>query len=157
MLEPLYRYAEGRRDSELEQSIVRIIVGVVLLSYFAYIDESRLHPEIEFHLDELIVIVAFLAVALSISLCIVLWRGNVPARRIAAIVLDVGTLSYLFLIGGSHAAPLYFLYQWIIIGNGFRFGKKYLFIALALSLIGFGWVILTVPYWVSEPGLSIGL
>jgi two-component system sensor histidine kinase RpfC len=157
MLKPLYRYAEGRRDSELEQSIVRIIVGVVLLSYFAYIDESRLHSDIEFHLDELIVIVAFLAVALSISLCIVLWRGNVPARRVAAIVLDVGTLSYLFLIGGSHAAPLYFLYQWIIIGNGFRFGKKYLFISLVLSLIGFGWVILTVPYWVSEPGLSVGL
>lgn len=35
MLQPLYRYAEGRRDSELEQSIVRIIAGVVLLSYFA--------------------------------------------------------------------------------------------------------------------------
>ena len=157
MLQPLYRYAEGRRDSELEQSIVRIIVGVVLLSYFAYIGESRRHSDIEFHLDALIVIVAFLAVALSISLCIVLWRGNVPTRRITAIVLDVGTLSYLFLIGGSHAAPLYFLYQWIIIGNGFRFGKKYLFISLALSLIGFGWVILTVPYWVSEPGLSIGL
>lgn len=157
MLQPLYRYAESRRDSELEQSVVRIIVGVVLLSYFAYIGESRKHSDIEFHLDALIVIAAFLAVALSISLCIVIWRGNVPVRRIAAIVLDVGTLSYLFLIGGSHAAPLYFLYQWIIIGNGFRFGKKYLFISLGLSLIGFGWVILTVPYWVSEPGLSVGL
>lgn len=157
MLLPLYRYAEGRRDSELEQSIVRIIVGVVLLSYFAYIGESRLHSDIEFHLDALIVIGAFLAVALSISLCIVFWRGDVPIRRVTAIVLDVGTLSYLFLIGGSHAAPLYFLYQWIIIGNGFRFGKNYLFISLALSLIGFGWVILTVPYWISEPGLSVGL
>ncbi len=157
MLLPLYRYAEGRRDSELEQSIVRIIVGVVLLSYFAYIGESRLHSDIEFHLDALIVIAAFLAAALSISLCIVFWRGDVPIRRVTAIVLDVGTLSYLFLIGGSHAAPLYFLYQWIIIGNGFRFGKNYLFISLALSLIGFGWVILTVPYWISEPGLSVGL
>ena len=157
MFQPLYRYAEGRRDSELEQSIVRIIVGVVLLSYFSYIGKSRLHSDIEFHLDVLIVIAAFLAVALSISLCIVFWRGNVPIRRITAIVLDVGTLSYLFLIGGSHAAPLYFLYQWIIIGNGFRFGKNYLFISLALSLIGFGWVILTVPYWISEPGLSVGL
>ena len=157
MLQPLYRYAEGRRDSELEQSIVRIVVGVVLLSYFAYIGKYRQHSDIEFHLDALIVIAAFLAVALSISLCIVFWRGDVPIRRVTAIVLDVGTLSYLFLIGGSHAAPLYFLYQWIIIGNGFRFGKNYLFISLALSLIGFGWVILTVPYWISEPGLSVGL
>jgi len=157
MLQPLYRYAEGPRDSELEQSIVRIVVGVVLLSYFAYIDSSHLYSDIEFHLDILVVIAVFLVIALSISICIVFWRGDVPIRRIAAIVLDAGTLSYLFLIGGSHAAPLYFLYQWIIIGYGFRFGKKYLFIALALSLIGFGWVILSVPYWISEPGLSIGL
>jgi two-component system sensor histidine kinase RpfC len=157
MLQPFYRYAEGRRDSELEQSIVRIIVGVILLSYFAYIGESRIHSDIEFHLDALIVIAIFLAIALSISLCIVFWRGDVPVRRVAAIGLDVGTLSYLFYIGGSHAAPLYFLYQWIIIGNGFRFGKKYLFISLLLSLIGFGWVILAVPYWISEPWLSVGL
>ena len=153
----LYRHAEGPRGSELEQSVVRIIVGVALLSYFAYISESSLHSSAETHPGVLTVAALFLGVALSISACIVFWRGDVPARRIAAIVLDVGALSYVFLIGGSHAAPLYFLYQWIIIGYGFRFGKKYLFVALTLSLIGFGWIICTVPYWVSERGLSLGL
>ena len=119
----LYRHAEGPRGSELEQSVVRIIVGVALLSYFAYISESSLHSSAETHPGVLTVAALFLGVALSISACIVFWRGDVPARRIAAIVLDVGALSYVFLIGGSHAAPLYFLYQWIIIGYGFRFGK----------------------------------
>jgi two-component system sensor histidine kinase RpfC len=157
MPQPLYRYAEGPRGSELEQSVVRIIVGVALLSYFAYIGGSNPNSSAETHSDVLTVAALFLGAALSISICIVFWRGDVPARRIAAIVLDVGALSYVFLIGGSHAAPLYFLYQWIIIGYGFRFGKKYLFVALTLSLIGFGWVIFTVPYWVSERGLSVGL
>ena len=157
MLQPLYRYAEGRRDSELEQSVVRIVVGVVLLSYFAYTGSPNAYSDSRFHLDILIVLAVFLGAALSISICILFWRGDVPARRIAAIVLDVGTLSYLFLIGGGHAAPLYFLYQWIIIGYGFRFGKKYLFFSLTLSLIGFGWVIFSVPYWIGEPGLSVGL
>jgi two-component system sensor histidine kinase RpfC len=153
----MYRYAEGPRGSELEQSVVRIIVGLALLSYFAYIGGSNPNSSAETHPDVLTVAALFLGAALSISICIVFWRGDVPARRIAAIVLDVGALSYVFLIGGSHAAPLYFLYQWIIIGYGFRFGKKYLFVALTLSLIGFGWVIFTVPYWVSERGLSVGL
>ncbi len=157
MPQPLYQYAEGRRGSELEQSVVRIVVGVALLSYFAYIDGSSPYSSNAFHPDVLTVTALFLGVALSISVCIVFWRGDVPARRIASIVLDVGALSYVFLIGGVHAAPLYFLYQWIIIGYGFRFGKKYLFIALTLSLIGFGWVIISVPYWISEPGLSVGL
>ncbi|CAM8657796.1 hybrid sensory histidine kinase BarA [Oxalobacteraceae bacterium] len=157
MPQPLYRYVEGPRGSELEQSVVRIVVGVALLSYFAYIGGSSPYSSSESHADVLTVTAIFLGVALSISVCIVLGRGDVPARRIASIVLDVGALSYVFLIGGIHAAPLYFLYQWIIIGYGFRFGKKYLFIALALSLIGFGWVIVSVPYWISEPGLSIGL
>jgi two-component system sensor histidine kinase RpfC len=153
----LYRHAEGPRGSELEQSVVRIVVGVALLSYFSYIDESGPYSSGGFHPDVLTVTTLFLGIALSISVCIVFWRGDVPSRRIASIVLDVGALSYVFLIGGVHAAPLYFLYQWIIIGYGFRFGKKYLFVALILSLIGFGWVILTVPYWISEPGLSVGL
>ena len=157
MPQPLYRYAEGPRGSELEQSVVRIVVGVALLSYFAYIGGSSPYSNSGFPPDVLTVTTLFLGIALSISGCIVFWRGDVPARRIAAIVLDVGALSYVFLIGGSHAAPLYFLYQWIIIGYGFRFGKKYLFVALTLSLLGFGWVIFSVPYWVSERGLSVGL
>ena len=157
MPQPLYRFAEGPRGSELEQSVVRIVVGVALLSYFAYIGGSSPYASTGFHPDVLTVTTLFLVVALSISVCIVFWRGDVPARRIASIVLDVGALSYVFLIGGSHAAPLYFLYQWIIIGYGFRFGKKYLFVALTLSLLGFGWVIFSVPYWISERGLSVGL
>ena len=157
MPQPLYRYTEGPRGSELEQSVVRIVVGVALLSYFTYIGGSSPYSNSGFPPDVLKVTTLFLGAALSISVCIVFWRGDVPARRITSIVLDVGALSYVFLIGGSHAAPLYFLYQWIIIGYGFRFGKKYLFIALTLSLLGFGWVIFSVPYWVSERGLSVGL
>ena len=111
MPQPLYHYAEGSRGSELEQSVVRIVVGVALLSYFAYIGGSSPYSSNEFHPDVLTVTALFLGAALSISVCIVFWRGDVPARRIASIVLDVGALSYVFLIGGIHAAPLYFLYQ----------------------------------------------
>jgi two-component system sensor histidine kinase RpfC len=60
-------------------------------------------------------------------------------------------------VGGVHAAPLYFLYLWIIIGNGFRFGQKYLLVSLGFTLLGFGIVVTTEPYWAAEKKLSIGL
>jgi len=71
--------------------------------------------------------------------------------------LDIASLTYLLVVGGSHAAPLCFLYQWIVIGYGFRFGRNYLLIALVLALSGFGLVIVVAPYWQDEQGLAIGL
>ena len=45
----------------------------------------------------------------------------------------------------------------MVIGYGFRFGKKYLFISLAIALLGFGWVIYAIPYWRVHLNLSLGL
>ena len=83
--------------------------------------------------------------------------GDGPVRRVCSILLDVGTLTYLLLIGAEHSAPLYFFYLWIIIGYGFRFGRRYLFVALGTTLTGFALVISVAPYWHDELGLSVGL
>ncbi len=91
------------------------------------------------------------------AVCVFLWPGEKHIRRILSIVLDVTPLTYLLIIGNSHAAPLCFLYQWIVIGYGFRFCRIYLFIALALALAGFGVVILTASYWQQETALAKGL
>jgi two-component system sensor histidine kinase RpfC len=80
-----------------------------------------------------------------------------PIRRILTILLDIASLTYLLIVGGSHAAPLCFLYQWIVIGYGFRFGRTYLLIALVLALSGFGLVIVVEPYWQDDQGLAVGL
>ena len=88
MPQPLYRYTEGPRGSELEQSVVRIVVGVALLSYFTYIGGSSPYSNSGFPPDVLKVTTLFLGAALSISVCIVFWRGDVPARRITSIVLE---------------------------------------------------------------------
>jgi two-component system sensor histidine kinase RpfC len=157
MLNPLYRYAGGRRDSELEQSVVRTLIGIALAFYFLHHSSFHLHSTLHLSANFKLVIILFLSVAVAISVCVALYPGDVPLRRLIAIFVDVGTLTYLFIQAEDYAAPLYFFYLWIIIGYGFRFGKKYLFISLAMSLAGYGLVILTIPYWLMQPSLSLGL
>lgn len=157
MLQSLYRYAGGKRDSELEQSVVRIFIGIFLAAYLLHQSELFSNSDLYFSEDFIFVNVTFLLIATGMSVYIALQPGNVPVRRVIAVILDVGTLTYLFLRVGSYAAPLYFLYLWIIIGYGFRFGNRYLFFSLALSLAGFGAAILYVSFWSVQLTLSVGL
>lgn len=151
------RYRNGRRDSEMEQSLLRLLIGVILFVYFEHIDADIALPVPQIRIDVRLITLVFLSSSTVLCLFVILRPGEVAARRIASILIDTGALSLVLTIGGSHAAPLYFLYLWIIIGNGFRFGQMYLMVSLASTLVGFGIVIAVVPYWAAEKYLSIGL
>ena len=49
------------------------------------------------------------------------------------------------------------VYLWVTLGNGFRYGEKYLYLSTAVSLVGFASVALFTPYWATHGGLAIGL
>ena len=146
-----------KRDSELEQASIRVFIGLFALVYFSRAPFPTNTDSLGIHLDPICVLMSFVVISAMLSLSVWIWPGDKPSRRIMAILLDVGTLTYLFIIAESRAAPLFFLYQWIIIGYGFRFGTQYLFISLGMALLGFGVVIALVPYWYEELGLSAGL
>ncbi len=157
LFDPVQGYFQGKRNNELEQAVVRIIIGGLLLSYFRHLNSGHLYPAPNLHIDLMLTNGLFLGLSILIALSVLVAPGKSALRRVAAILLDTGTLTYVFLIGGSHVAPLYFLYMWIIIGYGFRFGQPYLFFSLASALLGFGLVIACVPYWQEERGLAFGL
>jgi two-component system sensor histidine kinase RpfC len=136
LIQLLVKYVKENRDNEFEQALVRVLIGLVLIYYFN--DLQFTHPQ------------GIAANALNLVFVPYLFV-------IAAILLDIAPLTYVLLVGGSHAAPLCFLYQWIVIGYGFRFGRNYLLIALVLALSGFGLVIVLAPYWQEDQGLAIGL
>lgn len=150
-------WRQSRPNGEFEQSLNRISIGLLLFLYFEQVapDVAAATPWREVPVR--LLALSYLFSAALICLSLVFRPGDMPIRRIVAIVLDTGTLSVVLMIAGVHAAPLYFLYLWIIIGNGFRFGQRYLFITLASALCGFGAVIALEPYWASERQLSIGL
>ena len=157
LCEPVHGYFQGKRNSELEQAVVRILIGGLLFNYFRLLGDEQLEPAPNLHLDLLLANTLFLGLSVLIAFSVLVAPGKSALRRVAAILLDTGSLTYVFLIGGSHVAPLYFLYLWIIIGYGFRFGQRYLFVSLVSALLGFGLVISCVPYWQEEQGIALGL
>ena len=147
----------SNRSTELEQSLVRILIATGLIIYLVYknqvTDESQLNLSNHFQW----IAIVFMLAAITISLCIIKWPENSIFRHVVAIFLDMGALTYILIEAEEHASPFYAIYLWLIIGYGFRFGKKYLFIALCLALIGFGFVIYSIPFWKNNIYLSLGL
>ena len=83
--------------------------------------------------------------------------GPSNARRLVAVVMDIGVLSFGFQMGGAVASPFFLVYLWVILGNGFRFGLTWLRIPAILSALGFGLVLIYTPYWRSNLPLGVGL
>ncbi|MEP7348959.1 MAG: response regulator [Sphingorhabdus sp.] len=84
-----------------------------------------------------------------------IWRPE--ERWFAAIILDVMMGFAVMLREPEHMSVFYPLFLWIILGNGFRFGLKYLFIAAALSTAVFATVVAATDYWQQNLTLGISL
>jgi two-component system sensor histidine kinase RpfC len=102
-------------------------------------------------------IAAWIGCGLLLLLQMYLMPHTTAFRRSTAIGLDVSGASIMLAAGGEATSFVYVAYLWIIIGNGFRFGPRYIFAAMAASVCGFAAVTLVTPFWREHPSLSAGL
>jgi two-component system sensor histidine kinase RpfC len=153
----LRRRFSGRLDSEHEQAFVRLVIGILLFFYFFEFYLRSEPQEESWDLNFTWVMGLFIIASIILIVHIAAYPRISRIRRLLAAALDSGTITYFFFNAAESALPLYFLYLWVIFGHGFRFGKRYLFFTLALSLLGFGAVILRIPYWENNLPLGIGL
>ncbi|MBT8436014.1 MAG: response regulator [Gammaproteobacteria bacterium] len=58
--------------------------------------------------------------------------------------------------GGDHV-PLFVFYLWVTLGNGFRYGTRYLYISFGVSLVGFTLVTLFSEYWQEHRSFAFSL
>lgn len=84
-----------------------------------------------------------------------IWRSE--ERWFAGIILDVMMAFAVMLREPEHMSVFYPIMLWMILGNGFRFGLRWLFIAAFLSTIAFGIVVLSTAYWQQNFSLGIAL
>ncbi len=136
-------------DKEFEQTIIRIVIGSSIILYlllFAPFQKwmSSLFP-------------AFMTISLLLALHVFFKPGNYVWRRIIGQVIDVGSVSFNLFHCGIAGGAIIGVYQWIIIGNGFRFGVKYLLSATVLTSFFFSIVALKSPFWVEHKFLSLGM
>lgn len=149
---PKFRF-QSRINSELEQSIIRLVACILLLiyTYFAYSIGAIEHKSI---------VLMYLA---SILFCVVfiIWTYLSDAvnhkRLFLAMIVEIGTTTYALALSDEAAAPLIVVYFWLIFGNGLRHGREYLFYHTLLTIIGFIIVMVVSPFWSAHPYVSAGI
>ncbi|MFC3549539.1 ATP-binding protein [Lysobacter cavernae] len=146
----------GRPDSEHTQDLVRIAITALFISYLGW---RYLHLEDGNHTLPVtwLILVGELLVAVGLLVAILRRPGVSHPRRWIGMLTDYSAMGAIMCIEGEPAAPLYAVYLWVTIGNGMRYGSRYLRIATALATVSFLLVTLLSPYWKTNPYLSWGL
>jgi two-component system, sensor histidine kinase RpfC len=142
----------GRRpDTEHEQAIVRLIVGAVL---FCYLVPALSEEKVD---ADGLVMLGFFVIGAAIFAHILVAPGESPARRVLGAFADTFVLSWLMVSMGERAAPLFLVYVWMTLANGFRFGQRYLLIVLSFSIAGFSAVLWLNDFWRGHLEIGLGL
>jgi two-component system sensor histidine kinase RpfC len=145
----------GRPDTEHEQALVRLALGLGLGAYLLL--PSLMGEAASTAWQTLLPFGVFVLVALLIFCAILVQPGASPGRRVVGAVLDSATASYFMVEMGVDGILLYVVYLWIIFGNGFRYGRFYLLNTLVLSVVGFTLVIMLSEFWRAHVGAGVSL
>jgi len=141
----------ARPDTEHEQAIVRLaVVALIILYLLPGAIARNLEPTI-------FVMLGYLAGSILIFGHIIYAPGESPARRVICALGDIATLTWVMAFLGERAAPLFLVYVWITLANGFRFGARYLLLSLAISVAGILTLLWKGEFWQDKFALGAGL
>ena len=145
----------ARPDTEHEQAIVRVLIGVVL---GAYLLPGGLNvPEWGALEPYYAVFVSYMALAIVVLAWNLASDSVSHVRRCVALLADVATVTWSMWYFGDKALPLVLVYIWVTLANGFRFGPAYLLLSLGASLAGFLTVLGTSEFWRGHATAGLGL
>lgn len=133
-------------NPELEQSFLRVILVSAFAIYTivsAFILTERADSA---SVTILTGVVSTFLISLLIFFHVKHSPGVCVIRRLLGMVSDVGSTSLAILYLGEYGAPIFAVYPWVTIGNGFRYGINYLMLCAVLSLCGFLFIATKNPY-----------
>lgn len=146
----LPKFGATRKKATPEQEILlnRVVMGSVaaIVCDFAGFD--------------LRIVFAFVAYLTLNAGLMVMERSSIfqPEKRwFAAIVLDVCMATSTMLIDAEGMSWAYAVVLRMVLGNGFRFGRKWLAIASIFAAVGFGTVVVSTAFWQQNAILGYSL
>jgi two-component system sensor histidine kinase RpfC len=152
----LKRRLSQRTDSEHAQAFVRIVLIALILAYVLLSSPSWGLPA-----GQLRLVVTLILIAQGLSLVLMGWLLWRPARsdlrRILGMVDDYALMSIAMSAIGEPMAPIYVVVMWVTVGNGMRYGNRYLWLAVAMATLSFGVTLTLSDYWQRNLGLGVGL
>jgi two-component system sensor histidine kinase RpfC len=145
----------GRPDTEHEQILVRVGIGVAIVSGLMIAAVGDPPPPQAVPL--LSIASSYLVGGVMLLVHLLVDPAPRPARRYVGMAIDIVALTMVLLVGQGTAALFYPFYLWITLGMGFRYGRSYLLVSAVSSLLSFAVVIALTEYWRTQPALAGGL
>ena len=144
-------------DTEPEQAIIRVAIVTLVVAYLYWAgvfegEASNLRVLLHRVMGGSVLVVSW-----GILIAILISPEKSVLRRLIGMLSDMGYTSYALYGGGAVGSPLFIVYFWVIFGNGFRYGNRYLFAAMTLSVIGFSAVLVSSEFWIQYRGLGLGV
>lgn len=144
----------GRRpDSEHGQALLRAVIVWLILFNTAWIavHNPAMAPRLW--------AISLFSVCFSVLLFArVLQRPHAsPRRRLAGVIHDNVAVTAWLYAGGSMGALALFVYPFVTVGNGFRYGVRYLACSGVLGAIGIYVLVTAAPGWRSFGLVGIGV
>ncbi|MDH4550772.1 MULTISPECIES: hybrid sensor histidine kinase/response regulator [Pseudomonas] len=143
-------------NNELDQANLRVIVAccaMVYITVLGFLPGSTHGP----YLPVIYYISGFVLVSIAFRQAIAHWPGHYPWRRVLGMVHDYTGTCFGLVVGGEAALPIYAVMVWVNLGNGMRFGSRYLVIATVLALAALLVVYRITPYWQANPFMVLML
>lgn len=146
----------NRPDSEHGQTAIRVIIFTGVIVYMMVAAAYGSLPPDVYRWSALMSGVGA-GVGLALFIGILLSPGKSHTRRIIGMVTDYGLMTIAMVLKGEPLAWLYVILMWVTVGNGLRYGNKYLVGAVVSACLSFGTVIALNPYWQQNLSLGLGL
>ncbi len=142
---PQGRSTFSMQNAEREQGIIRVIVGVIACFYLYTLHDLPRISGVPVSAHSMIIPVTIYT-TLLLAL-IHAFPGYHPIRIVFGIAGDLSLVMLVMALTGVKGLPLGVVNLWVIMGNGFRFGPRYLGIATGISAVEFIGVYRLNPWW----------
>lgn len=146
----------NRPDSEHGQALVRLAIFLAVMTYMLL---GAILGGLEQNVSRTALAMSTVGVIIgTVLFCWILWSpGKSNVRRVIGMVADYGLMATAMALMGEPLAWLYVIMMWVTVGNGLRYGNRFLAGAVTMAVVGFAVVLVTNPYWGQNLSLGIGL
>ena len=142
--------------AELEQALLRVAIPAAVMIYIA-LDEINGEPRTATEHQALWFAIAFFVFAVVLAAFVLRAKEGSAPRRVFGIFVDNAANTAFLLLSGEAGAFVFGIYLFVTFGNGFRYGRPYLRISQALSIIGFLIVLGVSPFWSKHIPVGMGI
>jgi two-component system sensor histidine kinase RpfC len=136
----------GDNKLEKEQAMLRMIIVSVV---FICILIVRVKGDIPASSIDVAINYGAANILMSAILFALVWKGFLlkEVRYSLGMILDIVSVTIIMNYLSHYGAPLFSVYLFVTIGNGFRYGVKYLIACASLSMCCFILLSITSPFW----------